>query len=157
MTTPTLRTALRARESGTVVAWLATITHPQISGGLVRLTDYRTDITSRGNTYAAYPFKVQLPHDPGRGLQAKFTLHDINQEMTYWIRKVATPSPKVLLEVVRVSAPDTVEIATPEMVLEGPSGDPSGVISGTLSLVNRGRLQFPYAQFTPADYPGAFA
>ena len=157
MSSSTFRAALRARESGVVVAWLATITHPQIEGGILRLTDYRQDLVSRGNTFVGFPFKVTLPHDPGRGLQAKFTLFDINGEMTAWIRKVATPSPKVLLEVVSVAAPDTVEIATPTMVLEAPTGDPSGMVTGTLSLSNRGRLQFPYAQFTPADYPGAFS
>ena len=157
MSSSTFRAALRARESGVVVAWLATITHPQIEGGILRLTDYRQNLVSRGNTFVGFPFKVTLPHDPGRGLQARFTLFDINGEMTAWIRKVATPSPKVLLEVVRVAAPDTVEIATPTMVLEAPTGDPSGMVTGTLSLSNRGRLQWPYRQFTPADFPGAFA
>lgn len=157
MTTSTFRAALRARESGVVVVWLATITHPQIEGGILRLTDYRQNLVSRGNTFVGFAFKVTLPHDPGRGLQAKIIFFDIAQEMTAWIRKVAVPAPKILLEVVRVAAPDTVEIATPTMVLETPQGDPSGVITAAISLTNRGRLQWPYRQFTPADFPGAFA
>ena len=60
--TPDTRRALNAPETAEIFTVLLTIAHPDLDVP-IRVCDGGADVTSRGDTFAAYPFALALPED----------------------------------------------------------------------------------------------
>jgi hypothetical protein len=144
---------LLAQESGEVFLQLLTLSHPQMT--TLRVVNNTQDVVSRGNTYLAFPFSLELPADLAEEMpNVQLMISNADRRLVDELRTVVDPI-TVTLEIVAAGVPDTVEV--------GPfSFDLSRVvygkdtITGTLSTEPILQEPFPADTFNPKDFPGLF-
>lgn len=144
--------SLNAQESGEVWLVLLTISNPGIT--TIRVVNNTEDIVSRGNTYQAFPFEIELPgQDPDTPASARLRIDNVDKRIVEAVRSITTP-PQVTIEVVLASQPDTVEIAYSNLTLRSAEYDVDSV---------RGELTFESIfsepvtlTITPNRFPGLF-
>lgn len=147
--------ALYAQQTGEILLPLVTLEHPDWAGP-VRLVRNSESIISRGQTYTAYPFDVELPAvtrervEPGRLLAA-----NVSRELVPALRQVEGPI-AVTLELVRAAAPDVVELSLPQLEIAAITAD-AAVIEAPLSLRDLTTQRYPEGQLSPATFPGLVA
>lgn len=74
-----------AATSGEEPAYLLEITHDQLDDPL-RVVNDTQDLTSNGDTYTGYPFRISLPTDVDRELpRAVLTIDNTGRELTQWL------------------------------------------------------------------------
>jgi hypothetical protein len=141
--------------SNTAEVWLLllTIYHPSLAVPIF-LVNNNENIVSRGNTYIALPFDVDLPNEdqeaPGA---AALTVDNVDRSIIDAIRAMDVP-PTVTIEVVLASQPDSVEVGFSDLVLRNVNYDAT-TIKGSLQWEDI--LVEPMAlQMTPARFPGMF-
>lgn len=133
---------------------LLTIDHADISPP-IRVVNDTKDITSRGDSFIAFPFDIDLPDSTRDSLpRARLSIDNVGQEIAEAIRTITSPA-TVLIEVIRASDPDTVEIAFPVFKLRDVKWDILQV-SGDLVVEDLTTEPFPVGHFTPAEFPGLF-
>jgi hypothetical protein len=152
-----LRQALYAQETSEIPVVLATIEHAGLSGGILRLCNHREEIESRGETFSPFGFDVILPSDDEDSPPlATVSFDNVAREQTEWLRSITT-APTILIEIVRLSDPDTLEMRWPRLKLQSPTWPPGGaVITAQLIQDDVGRIMCPFKTYNPADYPGLF-
>ena len=146
--------AIHAGQSSNGFLYLITITHASL-GATLRYARNNADVVSRGNTFVAFPFDVALAderHDQAPELQ--LILDNVTREPLATLRALTTP-PTVMLEVVSINAPDTVEISTPNVKLRNVRAD-ARELTGTLSFEDLLEEPYPGYSFNPVDFPAAF-
>jgi len=93
--------------------WLLTFEDSQEPANVtLRAVNNLEDVTSRGDVYTAFPFQLTLPPDDGQKPQSlKLVFSNVGRELMQLVREYAPGfnNPKVKLELVLASAPDTVE------------------------------------------------
>lgn len=149
---PAAVAAMNAPESGEVWLVLLTISNPGMT--TIRVVSNNEDITSRGNTYLAFPFEIELPgQDPDSPSSARLRIDNVDKRIVEAVRSITTP-PNVTIEVVLASQPDTVEIAYTDLTLRSVEYDADSV---------RGELTFESIfsepvtlTITPNRFPGLF-
>lgn len=149
---PAAVSAMHAPESGEVWLVLLTISNPGMT--TIRVVSNNEDITSRGNTYLAFPFEIELPgQDPDSPSSARLRIDNVDKRIVEAVRSITTP-PNVTIEVVLASQPDTVEIAYSDLTLRSVEYDADSV---------RGELTFESIfsepvtlTITPNRFPGLF-
>lgn len=161
----TLREALNAQETGEELIVLVTITHPDLEDGPIRLSSNPTTrfgtapllygTVSRGDTYLFVPFSAVLPDEKDEAPPAsQLMIDNIDREMIRLLRSTITPA-SVVIEVVRGSDVDEVEIAVPAFDLANASyGDAS--ITLTLGIDAMVTEPYPSGTFSPSAFPGLF-
>lgn len=145
-------TSLTAQETGEVWLVLLTISNPGIT--TIRVVNNTEDIVSRGNTYQAFPFEIELPgQDPDSPSSARLRIDNVDKRIVEAVRSITTP-PQVTIEVVLASQPNTVEIAYSNLTLRSVEYDVDSV---------RGELTFESIfsepvtlTITPNRFPGLF-
>lgn len=147
------RQALFAQETGEVFIVLLTIDHPQLSTP-IRVCSDAVQCMSRGNVFVAFPFDIVLPNDSDAPPQASLQIDNVSQEIAASIRSIGTP-PSVTIEVVRASAPDTVEASLPAFQLTNVRYD-TLLVQGDLVTEDLTSEPFPADMFTPSNFPGLF-
>ena len=141
-------------ETGQAFLILLTIDHADISPP-IRVVNNTTNITSRGDEFIAFPFDIDLPDSTRESLpRARLSIDNVSREIAQAIRKITSPA-TVLIEVIRASDPDTVEIGFPVFKLRDVKWDVLQV-SGDLVVEDLTTEPFPVGQFTPAEFPGIF-
>lgn len=155
-----------APESDDTLIVLLTLSGGGISGSIRLADNYTTRIsetadevvygvTSRTNDYTFLPIEVTLPTEEHEAApRCQLTLHDVTQIIMPEIRTLTGP-PSVLLELVLVSDPDTVEASFPGLMLAGVSYN-ADTISGELTVASLASEPFPAHTFTPSYFPGLF-
>lgn len=145
------RAALYASQSDEVWLQLLTITHADIATP-IRLVSNTENITSNGETFVAFPFELSLPGTDQESVE--LAVDNVSRELIEEVRSIATPL-GLSLEIVLASAPDTVEA--------GPFDFQSRAVEYngqrmrfTLAYEPLLNEPFPYATYTPIDYPGLF-
>ena len=119
------------------------------------LDDVIYGTTSRGNNYIFLPIEVSLPsEDDANAPKCSLVLHDVTQMIVPTIRSLTGP-PKVLLELVLASTPDTVEASFYGFYISNISYDANS-INAELSMVDYQVEPFPAFSITPAYFPGLF-
>lgn len=163
--------ALYAQESSDTLVTLLTIYDADSNEILARLTDnytqrlegtdYTTDvdvvygIVSRGENYVFLPIEVSLPSDEQSGSsKAQLTMRDVTRYLIPLIRSLTAP-PKVKLELVLKSQPDTVEIVFNGFYLSSLTYN-SEQVTGDLTMIDYQAEPFPVYSFTPSYFPGLF-
>lgn len=107
-TSTTARAALYAAQTPLVFLHLVTIEHDDLATP-IRLVDNLEDIVSGGDTYTAFPIRVQLPPDvPGEIPSLDMVVDAVDQTLIQALRSIATP-PTVSIEVIIASTPNTIE------------------------------------------------
>jgi hypothetical protein len=141
-------------DANSEVAWftLLTITSKGVSSYLCDNTD---TITSRGQAYLPFPFKITLPESDGETLpKVKYTIANVDQSLVEAIRAEITP-PTIKLEVVTTINLDAPEIIIDGLVMHDASYD-AVQISGTLSIPNILSRKFGET-YSPSIFPALFA
>lgn len=147
--------AVNAQETGEVFTTLVTIDHAALPVPL-RATDDAVNVLSRGATFLAYPFELELPDDNAdRPPEARIAIDNVDREIVAAIRAVGSP-PTVTIEVVLASDPDTVEASFDHFELTDARYDRL-VVEGRLSLPALTLEPYPRKRFLPSAFPGAFA
>jgi len=144
--------AMNAQQSGEVWLVLLTISNPGIE--TIRVVNNNEAIVSRGNTYLAFPFEIELPgQDPDSPSSARLRIDNIDKRIVEAVRSISTP-PIITIEVVLASQPDTVEIGYTDLTLRAVEYDVNSV---------RGELTFESIfsepvtlTITPNRFPGMF-
>lgn len=152
--TVTARQAVHAAETGEAFLVLLTIDHADLAAP-IRVSSDGVDTVSRGETFAAFPFRLTLPEDSDdRPPRARLQIDNVDRQIVQALRQVSGP-PSVLMEIVLASDPETVEAAFPDFTLQSAQYD-ALVVSGELGLESFLREPFPAQRFTPAGFPGLF-
>ena len=143
-----------ASETGEAFLALLTIDHAAISPP-IRAVNNTENITSRGDEFIAFPFDLVLPESSAEAPpRARLIIDNVSREIAQNIRLITT-APTVLVEIIRASAPDTVEVALPLFYLRDVKWNAMQV-SGELVVEDLISEPFPSLQFTPAHFPGLF-
>ncbi|WP_025324508.1 DUF1833 family protein [Deferrisoma camini] len=146
--------AITAQETGEAFLLLLTIDHPDLTQP-IRVARNGEDVVSRGNTYTAYPFEIEIPEERGdRPPRVRLVLDNVDRQITEAIRPL-TSSPTVTLEVVLASSPDTVEAGPYDFTIRNITYD-AQVITAELAYEDVLNLRFPADRFTPNLFPGLF-
>lgn len=162
------------QETDKALIVLMTVTHPDLAAGDIvgmpagpirvsnhPTTRYSSDplrygTTSRGQQYTFYPFSTTLPEE-GEDAQPtmQIVLDIVERQVTALLASVITP-PKVTIELVLSSDPDTVEIEFPDFDLVSSMVD---VYQAVLSLSLDSMVTEPYPgyDFTPSATGGLWA
>lgn len=158
------RKALFDQESAEVPIFLVTITHDSLATPIRLSTDATERLsetpltygtTSRGDEYLFVGMEIAIPDEGDRMSPAsKLTIQNVSRELIPLARSVTTP-PRVAIECVLASDPDTVEFSIPIMEMAGLQYDAATL---TFSLVVDALSSEPFGagRFTPAGFPGLF-
>jgi len=154
MTMEAIRGVMFPEETDEVFIVLITIDHNALPTP-IRVSSDAVDTVSRGNTYTHCPFKLQLPVDePGAPYRAKIAIDNVDRRIVQNLRTITTAA-EILVEIVRASDPNTVDMALPDFELAVADYDQLEV-SGELNLEDFSAEPFPAANFDPARFRGGF-
>lgn len=146
--------AMFAQETGEVFLVCLTITHPDIT--TLRLVNNAAAVARSAGTYQPYPMQLMLPAQRDDQLpQVDIVIDNVDREVLRQIRTLSGV-PKVTMEVILASSPDTVEAGPFDFVLKHAGYDVLA-ITGTLGyeddILNQ---QVPSMQYTPSNSHGLF-
>lgn len=160
--------AVFSPDSDSDLLFLLTIYNPEDPTEVVaRLTDGFTQrlsetvdeviygVVSRTNQFMFLPMEISLPsEEEAQAPRCSIVLRDVTRNIMPIIRTLNGP-PKILMELVLSSTPDTVEASFSGFYISGFTYN-SDTITGDLSMINYDREPFPAHSFTPAYFPGMF-
>ena len=149
--------ACNATESDEAFIILVTVEYetPGVTESLYLCNNGET-VTSRGIDFLALPMQITLSDDSDdRPPVAKLVLDNIDRRLIEIIREIEIP-PTITLEVVRTSAPDTVELHLSDFTLKSVDYNLL-TIEGTLTLEGLFSEQAIGFSFTPSYFPGLYA
>jgi hypothetical protein len=133
---------------------LLTIDHPDIDPP-VRVVNNTEDITSRGDEFIGFPFDITLPDSrEGAPPLARLAIDNASREIAQAIRLISSP-PTILIEIIRASEPDVVEMSFPFFTLRNVRWNASEV-TGDITLEDFTSEPYPGGIFSPASFPGIF-
>lgn len=112
-------------------------------------------ITSRNEDYLFVPVNIVLPNDEDSSPRATINLAYVTPEMLQYIRTNIVDPPRVKLELVLTSTPDTVEATFDSFYIVNISYTATSV-QLELSMINYDKEPFPQYSFTPQYFPGLY-
>ena len=144
---------VNAQQTGEVFHTLLTVEN---SGGPpIRMTDNSEDVVSRGKTFIAYPFALELPSDAaGHISEARLAIDNVARALVDEVRSLTEPL-VLTIEVVTATTPDTVELELIDYTLKNVTYDVM-TISGTLTQENFLSEPYPKDILSAATFPGQF-
>lgn len=144
----------RAPETGEVFLLLLTIDHASLAAP-IRAVNNLTDITSNGETFVAFPFRIQPPDElDDSSPRMRLQIDNVDRTIVASIRRLTSP-PTVQLDVCVASQPDLIEASFPGFTLRQAQYD-ALTVEGDLSLDDIVTEPFPEGSFTPQYFPGLF-
>jgi hypothetical protein len=152
-----------AQETGEAYLLLLTITHASLATP-IRVVNDHANLVSRGATYVAYPFEIDLPDDaPGEAPRVRLRIDNIGvpdsadplaRRVSDYIRAIDSPF-TAALEVVLASTPDLVEAGPFTLTAQRAEYD-AQIVSAELAFEDVLNEPYPGDSFTPASHPGLF-
>lgn len=140
----------------TTITWLELLTISHASISTLRLVNNVEDITSRSNTFTAFPFRMVMPEDTkDRPPHITIQICNVDQSIMTWLRSLSGDRVNFRLEIVSSEDWDEVEVGPMDFELIDSSAD-LGVITCTLSYEPILDHPCPQRHFTPAISPGLF-
>lgn len=161
--------AIFSPESSSDIITLVTFYDPPFTadGGPIRLcdryltrisendTDVMYGVTSRGNSFLFLPLEITLPQeDEAQAPRSTIVIRDVTRYVTPIIRSLTNP-PKVKLELVMSSTPDSVEVSFDGFYVVNFTYNRDQV-TAELEMINYDREPFPTHSFSPKYFPGLF-
>lgn len=158
------RQALFAQEGDEIPVFLVTITHETLATPIYLTTDPTTQLTSdppsygtnsRSNTYLYAGIEIAIPDEQDKSPPAsKLTIENVTRGLIPLARSVNTP-PKVTIEAVLASDPDTVESTWPDFDMSNLQANAMQLVFDLTvdSLISE---PYPSGTFSPAYFPGLF-
>lgn len=145
--------AINAQQTGEVLHMLLTVENS--AGPPIRMTDNSVDVVSRGWTFIAYPFALELPTDEAGNISsARLSIDNVARALVDEIRNLVEPL-VLTIEIVAASTPDTVEYSAVDYRLKNVTYD-ALTISGTLTQENYLTEPYPKDVMSAATFPGLF-
>ncbi len=159
--------AMFSQDSDAALITLLTIYDPVTNLPAIRLADNYLQrisetsdevvygVVSRSQNFIFLPFEITLPsEEDNTAPKCSITLNDVTQYLTPTIRTLTGP-PKVLLELVLTSSPNTVEASFSGFYISNITYNADSV-NAELSMIDYQTEPFPCFTFTPAYFPGMF-
>jgi hypothetical protein len=148
------RAALYAQETDQALLPLLTISHADLTQPIRLVADGQNQ-TSRGNTFIAYPFSIDIPDETGdQPPTPRLTIDNVAEDILVAIRALSS-APTITLEVVLSGSLDTVEAGPFALSLLSVDYD-ALTITGQLGSEDMLNESFPGDAYTPANFPGLF-
>ncbi len=146
------RQAIYSAQTGEVFVFLLTVFAPELAEP-IRVCSDSKDLVSRGQTYLRYPFTITIPGESEDAVpMAQLEIANVDRALVRSIRLTNGPI-SVTLEVVLASTPDVVEAGPFDFTLRQPEYT-AETITAKLMYEDLLSAQFPFDEFTPANYPG---
>lgn len=150
----TLRGAMFSEETSDGLLVLLTIAHVDLPDP-IRIVNNKTNVTSRGEEFIAFPFEIVLPtSSPDAPPKAQLIIDNVSRELGQIIRTISS-APTVLIEVVRINNFDSLELSFPAFKMKNVRFDVSQV-RGDLVSDDLQIDPYPVHTFSPANFPGLF-
>jgi hypothetical protein len=131
---------------------LLEIDHADLSHPIL-VVNNKTNITSNGDEYVAFPFEIILPDSKDDAQpRAKLRIDNVSREIGEAIRSISSP-PSVTIKIVRQDTPNTVEMQFSNMQLSKVSYDALSV-EGDIDFEDLTREPFPAWTFSPSYFSG---
>lgn len=127
------RRNLDARRSDDQYLQLVTFRHRDLSAP-IRIAKNGADVESQGHTFRKGWFELELPTDKNEPPKGRISVPNIDRQFSALLLRLRRP-PRVQLQAVLRSAPDTVIENYDKLFMRGISGD-ANFISGTLDSWN---------------------
>ena len=167
---PTAKVAMMAQETTEREICLLTITHPEFDQPVHLSTDatqYLRDdeesgnpiygTVSRGIEFIFVPISPVLPSSDSETPPAgRFSISNVSQIVSPYLLMVSEHYPRITVEVVMASDPDTVNQLWPEFDLTTANIDATNA-EVQISLNTANAEPIPYLRFTPAHFPNLFS
>ena len=148
------RAALYAEQTDEAFLVLLTLEHASMDEP-IRVSSDAVATVSRGDSFVAYPFDLQLPDDAdGRPPRARLTIDNVDRTIVLALRQLDSP-PRLTIEIVRAADPDTVEASFAELQLLNVSYD-AQTVTGELGIEDISAEPYPAHDFVPSLAPGLF-
>lgn len=120
-----------------------------------RLVNNSVDITSRGNTFTAFPMKITLPVDDGQTARSFAIEFDNASLLLINSLRSVTGTIDVTIEMVLASMPDVVQFSFEDLIVTSVNYNASK-ISATIMMDNFLAVEMTSERYTPSGYPGLF-
>jgi hypothetical protein len=154
LSAPFLEAILSRTGEGRQLMLLLTVTHVDLPEP-IRVCLNTVPITSRGNVFHPYPFRITLPEErEEQASHSKLVIDGVDRTMVAVLRTVSTP-PEVVIELVLSTSLDLVEYFSAPMRWRGISYTVTmveGLLEGPRIFYSR----FPRDVFSPNTTPGVF-
>lgn len=132
---------------------LVTLSHSSFS--TIRLVNNTVDITSRGQTYSAFPMEITLASDDGESArEVRITFDNVSLELIDELRSVTT-SIDVKVEMALASTPNVIELSIEELKLRSITYNKNSV-SAVLYMDSFLNTEMDAEKYLPSIYPGLF-
>lgn len=133
---------------------LIVLEHPDFPE-TVRLVNNTSDITSRGNTYTAFPMKMVLPPDDGESERlVNLEIDNTGLDLITLFRSITTPI-EAKVEMILASDPDEVQMDVGEMLVRDITYD-ANKISAKLIMDDFLNTEIFSERYTPTNFRGLF-
>jgi Domain of unknown function (DUF1833) len=148
------RLAFFSPETDDVVLLLLTIDEESLDAP-IRVVHNTEDVVSRGDTFVAFVFSIELPVESGDAPKAvRIQIDAVDQSIIKAIREAAN-QPSVKIEIVLSSDPDVVEAGPFVFRLESATYNAVSVI-GEISFESVELVRSNNHKFTPYLFPDLF-
>lgn len=159
--------AMFAPETDDYPILLLTITHDDLQEPIrvssdptqrVEETDEKVvyGTVSRQEQYVFFPFEMALPDDQEeRAPRTRLIIDNVDREIVKAVRTAQGGAPRVQIEIVMASDPDTVEAELPDFDLRDVRYNVL-TVEGDITLDSLAAEPFPAGSFDPARFPGLF-
>ena len=166
---PSIKKSLMAQETSEREICLLTITHPEFDTPILLSTDPTTYLrddeetntpiygtVSRGQEFLFVPINPTLPSSDSETPPAgKFSISNVSQTVAPYLLMINEEYPRITVEVVMASDPDTVVQIWPEFDLTSTNIDAT-IAEVQISLNASNAEPIPWLRFTPAYFPNLF-
>ena len=153
---PNALRAMLAQETGEVFLICLTIAHPTLAAPYLLVND-QVELVRAAGTFQPFAFDISLPNEQDDQLpQVTMTIDNIDNEILRAIRSLSGQRPKVTMELVLASSPDTVEAGPFNFSILNIDYDDAkiqGAIGFEDDLLN---TAFPADTYTPTNSKGLF-
>ncbi len=133
---------------------LLTITHPSLPTP-IRFVNNVENITSNGDEYEAFPFKITLPMDDGESArEVAVEFDNVSLELVTELRTITDPL-DVNLKMILGSIPDDIQLELAELKIGSVNYD-QHKITGKMYQDNFMSSAMTSEKYTPLNFPGLF-
>jgi hypothetical protein len=152
----TLKAALHANRAGEGLLLLVTFSHA--SWGVRRFVANTKDVVSRGNTFTGWGIEGEFPDDLEGAVEVTLLMDARDRTFLDLVRAAGGTAPTAVIEAVKISAPDTVEVSA-YFEFRGRDSSDTGtpttgrVLQITMAHEPLGGDACPGVLFTPASDP----
>jgi hypothetical protein len=143
---------LQARESADAAICIIELYHPMME--TFRFARNTEDVVSRGNTYSAAPFDLDILNDNDQPPRATLTFPNVDRSIGIKLSEIVGP-PQITIEVISSAEPDEPIMRAARLRLQNVNVDPL-VLSGDLLRIDDGTETCGTIRVVPSKFPALF-